>query len=371
MKKSLRLISLILAVIMVIPAMSSCSSTKKRDIYAIGDVSITDDVYRYYLSYYKSYYVRYFSDIEDTEEGWKKEVKEGITAEKYVMDIVDKRMKRYVAALKLYKDYKLKLSDSAKTEIEDTIEQQIEYYGGRAELGNALLNSCNINIDTLEEVYEIEKKIQQLSEYLYGQNGINAITDAQLDEFYKEKYSRIKYLYFDKVNKYVYNDDGSIKYTSSGEYQTVALTDEEKKELEEKAKQAYENAVNGKNFNDLIKIYNTPDMDYTDKCPDGYYISSGSYTSSYEYTLISKGMKMEVGDIEFAEDDYAYYVIAKYSLVDKAYKTDKTGQLDSIEKNAIESFFSKLLEAESVNAVVDSEYLSKIKLINIGKSISV
>ncbi|MBE6543806.1 MAG: hypothetical protein E7675_05355 [Ruminococcaceae bacterium] len=371
MKRITKIVAIALVALMLVPQMASCSNSSKRSIYSVGDVSITDDLYRYWLSYYKSYYAKYFSDIEDTEEGWQKEVTEGITAEKYVMDVVDKRMKMYAAALNLYEEYGLELSDSAKAEIASAIEGQIEYYGGRSALGNALRNSCNITIDTLEDVYEVEKKVQQLSDFLYGEYGISKINDQQLDQYYKDNFSRIKYLYFDKVNKYIYNDDGSIKVNSAGKYQTQALTEEEKKEVEKKAKEALENALSGKDFNDLIKIYNTPDMDYSSTLPDGYYVSAESYTSSYVYTLVSKSMKMKVGDIELAEDDYAYYVIAKYELVDKAYKTDKTGQLEHIEKYAIESYYNKLLEEKAKEVTVDTDYLSKIKLVNIGGSVNI
>ncbi len=371
MKKSVKILSFILAIIMVVLPLTSCKGSKKTDVYSLGGVSITDDLYRYWLSYYKSYYAKYFSDIKDTPEGWKTEVTEGVTAEEYVMDMVDKRMKLYIAAMKLFKDYDLELSVAAELEIAQNIEEQIEYYGGRAALGNALKNSCNITIEGLEQVYSIEKMVQQLSAYLYGENGVTPVTDEQIDAYYKENFSRVKYLYFDKVNKYVYNEDGSIKTSSSGAYLTEELTQDEKKELEKTAKAAYEQALKESDFNKLIKLYNTPDMDYTKSCPDGYYISSGSYTSSYVYTLVSKGMKMKPGEIEFAEDEYAYYVIAKYDLIEKAYKTDESGQLDYIDKYTAEDLFSKLLEKEAEGVTVNTDYISKVKLVDIGKNINV
>ena len=147
------------------------------------------------------------------------------------------------------------------------------------------------------------------------------------------------------------------------------ISEEEIKEVEAKAKEALGHAKDGRDFNELIKMYNTPDMDYTKTCPDGYYVSSGSYTSSYVYTLVSNGMKMNVGDIEFYEDEYAYYVIAKYELINEAYKTD--AQLEYMAKYAAESFFNKLLEEKSQGVVRDEDYLSKIKLINIGNSVNI
>jgi hypothetical protein len=108
-------------------------------------------------------------------------------------------------------------------------------------------------------------------------------------------------------------------------------------------------------------------MDFSTTCPDGYYVSSASYTSSYVYTLVSNGMKMNAGDIEFFEDDYAYYVIAKYDLIEKAYKTDE--QLQYIDKYAAESYFNKLLEETSKDVVRDEDFISKVRLINIGDSV--
>ena len=70
-------------------------------------------------------------------------------------------------------------------------------------------------------------------------------------------------------------------------------------------------------------------MDYTKDYPDGYTVSSSSYTSVYVYTIVSKDFPMENGDIIFAEDDYAYYVIAKYPLIDGAYKDSEDDQFSA------------------------------------------
>lgn len=370
MKKYIRAVALLLSVIMVIPCMYGCAE-KKRVIYSIGNAEITEDLYRYWLSYYKSYYDRYFEDIEDTKEGWQIEISEGVTAEQYVKDMVDERMKMYVCALYLYDEYDLEFSSSAKDYITATIEEQIEYYGGRAAFENALYRSCNISIEGLEKTYEIESKVSQLQQYLYGKGGVEEVSDEMLDKYYQDNYSRIKYLYFDRENKYVYDDEGEIKKNSSGEYMTEALTDAEKEAVKAKAEEAYEKAKEGVDFNDLIAVFNTPDMNFAQTHPDGFYISGNSYSAKYVYTLVSEGMSMKTGEIKLVEDEYAFYVIAKFGLINGAYKNDETNQFESFESYAVQYFYEEHLKALFDKVTVDSDYISKLGVMDVGTSVNV
>lgn len=370
MKKCIKIVAFVLAVIMLVPCFGGCAE-KKRAVYSIDGITITDDLYRYWLSYYKSYYDKYFYDIEDSEEGWKVEISDGLTAEEYVKKMVDERMKLYICALKLYDEYELELTSEAEAYIESTIEEQIDYYGGRSAFENALYRSCNITIDGLKKTYEIESKVGQLQEYLYGEKGIIRVSNDMLEEYYQSNYSRIKYLYFDRVNKYVYDENGEIKTDVSGKYVTEALTDAEKEEIKKKAEEAYAKATAGEDFNSLIKAYNTSDMNFTETNPDGFYISANSYSSKYVYTIVSEGMNMKAGEIKLVEDEYAYYVIAKYGLISQAYVSDETGQFESISSYAMQYYYEKTLKEMFDQVTVDTEYTSKLGLMDIGASVNI
>lgn len=370
MKKSIKIIALILVVIMLLPCFSGCGE-KKRAVYSIDGIEITEDLYRYWLSYYKSYYDKYFYDIEDSEEGWQIKVSEDMTAEQYVKKMVDERMKLYVCALKLYDEYELELTSEAEAYIESTVEEQIEYYGGRAAFENALIRSCNITIDGLKKTYEIETKVGQLQEYLYGEKGIIRVSNEMLEQYYQANYSRIKYLYFDRVNKYVYDDKGEIKTDVSGKYMTEALTDAEKEEIKKKAEEAYSKAIAGEDFNTLIKTYNTSDMNFTQTNPDGFYISANSYSSKYVYTLVSEGMQMKAGEIKLVEDEYAFYVVAKYGLITEAYANDETGQFESLSSYAIQYYYEKTLKDMFDQVVINSEYVSELGIMDVGASVNI
>lgn len=371
MRRTFKITSLLLALIFLLSPLVGCSSEKKRAIYSIDGIEITEDLYRYWLSYYKSYYDKYFVDIDDSEEGWKTEISDGVTAEQYVKNLVDERMKFYVCALKLYDEYDLELSDSEEQYIEKTISDQIDYYGGRSAFENALYRSCNITVSGLKKTYEIESKVGKLQDYLYGEYGISKITDADVDDYYHSNYSRIKYLYFDRQNKYVYDENGEIRKNLNGSYMTEELSEAEKADIKNKAEIALDKAKNGEDFNELISAYNTVDMDFTKTAPDGFYISSNSYSSKYVYTLVSEGMSMEIGEIKLVEDEYAYYVIAKYGLVSEAYKNDETGQFESISSYVIQDKYKELLSKMFGDVTVNTEYINSISLMDLGKSINI
>ena len=370
MKTAKKIITALLLLSMLICPLISCSGNGVA-VFRYRNTTLSDDVYRYWLSYYKTYYSTYFSDITDSQEGWQKEVSEGLTAEEYVIDTVNDRMKLYTVALELCSEYSISLSSEEKQAVNTQIDSLIDSFGGRSILENYLSRSANIGISTLKEVYTIERKIAKLNSYLYGEKGTQKLTQEQLDEFYNSHYSRIKYLYFDKQNKYVLDEDGNIVQGSSGKYELEALTPEEKKELAKKVATALSEAKSGEDFNTLIEKYNTPDMKYTEKYPNGFYISSTSYTSSEVYTLVSNGMKLKAGDIEMVEDDQAYYIIAKYELEDKMYEKDEQNQFESFNKDAIEYYFSQFLYEKFDDIEINSDFLSRVSIGDVGNSISI
>ncbi len=347
----------------------SCNGSSVK-VFEYGKSYIGDDVYRYWLSYYKTYYTQHFTDVSDTQESWQSEVSEGVTREQYVIDTVNDRMKMYAVALQMFDEYSLSLTSDEKDAINKSIDSLIDSFGSKSVLENYLTRTANVSVSTLKEVYTIEKKISKLNTHLFGDQGIGKLSDNQLDSFYKSNYSRIKYLYFDKQNKYVLDGEGNLIQNSSGTYETQPLTEEEKEELKNRVDEALLAAQSGEDFNALIEKYNTPDMRYSEKYPNGFYISSTSYTSSEVYTLVSNGIKMDEGKIELFEDDSAYYIIAKYELEDKMYSKDADGQFASFENEAKEFYFSSMLSERTDDVKLNEDFLSKVKISDVGKNMS-
>ena len=129
----------------------------------------------------------------------------------------------YLTALTLFDEYKLSLTSDEKAAVQAQIDKFVESYGGKSKLEAALKSSSNITVDTLKDVFTIEKKVAKLNTFLYGDGGQTPLTDEQLNSFYKSNYARVKYIYTDKNKEYLYNEDGSIKSGADGNYATVEI----------------------------------------------------------------------------------------------------------------------------------------------------
>ncbi|MBQ8912050.1 MAG: hypothetical protein IJY89_05725, partial [Clostridia bacterium] len=192
-KRCVRVVSLLLAVVALLFCAPACSSEKTKAVMELDGVTIGADVYRYWLSTFKYYFDTQYKDIEDTIECWNKEMEDGTTIGEYVEDYTLQYAKSVLCALKLYKQYDLKLSDSVIETIDGTIADLVKYQYGdsKSAFNNALMSTYGMDMKGLRRAFLMEAKVDAVESYLFSEGGKEAPTAEELDAFYKEHYMRI------------------------------------------------------------------------------------------------------------------------------------------------------------------------------------
>lgn len=361
MKKVLSLICVVALVLSLASCFVSCSSQKKAMEYK--GYSISEGMYSYWLNSWKDYYVDYYSDISDTNEYWSAVNSSGVTNERFLTEQIETRIYYYLVAQKLFDDYDLELDKETVDAIESDINDQTEYYGSKSAFNDFLASEYGINISTLRKIYEIEDKYTAVFNYLYGTEGKNTSTPDELDEYYREYYVRVKYVMFFNSVKYKYDENGNkITNPTTGYYEFVDLTEEEKIQAKTDANAVFEAVKGGENIDTYMDKY-MKDFGYDkEKTPNGYYISPDNYTA-HTADVTSAALEMKVGEVRFIENETCYFVVQKFDLIDKAYSTDP----DSLQFSDLVSYSNNLKFSKEFNGYISdivkyNEITDKYKL---------
>ena len=393
-KLTLRVAAALLIAAMLILPLASCSSGKKMLTLKIDGktYSISANIYELMLSATKGNLDAYnytinsirpsqdaFWDIMDTYDGATMETANDFYRKKVLEDC-----KSYLLALYLFDQYQLELTESAKEEIEDLMDELIKTDGdGSKTKLNSVLAAYGVNYRILKEYYTIKAKFKAVQDHIYSTTGPN-VKNEYLKEnyvhFYQLFLANYTYVYetdvngdviyyntstnqilyketefrhqlsnglyeTDKKGNTIYytdvtrthisydtvNGQPSYKIDEDGEsYVTKPMTDEELDELVERANDLYQD-LQGVSLDSFISRANTESDDtqaaiYT----DGYYLQKGmDYSASgqgYMYldtiveTLSSADVK--VGDVVMISSPSGYHILMKCAPTDKAYELE-------------------------------------------------
>lgn len=311
--RTIRVLCAVMALILCLGGMAGCSSSGDV-VMELDGQSITANMYAFWLSRYKAFFVYYYMNNTDDTQMWDTPIDEsGTTLNETFTGYVKDNARTYVAALYLYNQYGLKLSDSAKTEIEADLAELVSAAGSKSAL-NAELANYAVNYDILKEIYTIEAKVNQLQNYMFADNGPNALTDAQKDDYYTSNYARIKHIFVSTGAKYVTDEKGDYTTDENGDILTVELTEEEKAAQKAKAEEVVAKLTAGEDFETLLPTY-TEDT-ATGIYPNGYYFTR---SSNYVDEVIEATFEMEVGEWRCVESELGYHIIKRLALEDGGY----------------------------------------------------
>ena len=390
-----RLICLALAVIMIALSVCSCANRVEKPILKCKGQAISLATYEFLLSRMKGTLARNKYDVNPVSEFWtEKHPGSDLTNEEYYNKSVLDSCKNYLAALVIFEEEGLVLSNAALASIEEEIAFYIDYdCNGSQEKLDTLLSKFGTDTDGLREIYTIEAKYQAVIQALYGLDG-SQIADSVKEEYYRDNYYRFKQIlvsnfyykymtddsgnvmYFDpETSKPLYDEAGSYKYTDDGkrvvdEYGVAIRYDEEGNILydDENGLPAPKSDEKG---NAIKYEYTEAEMQervakmngFVESCrgnasafeaqipewqifegaedyyPDGYYLSDLERSAYPENMLeiLEKLKVMEVGDISVIESESGYHVIMKYEL-------DKGKYSDSDYAEWFKSFNQSLID---------------------------
>lgn len=424
-----RFVALALAVVLCVIPLVSCAEAVKDPVMEYGGEKISLEMYEFLLSRMKGTLARQGIDVSATSAFWDETHKgSGLTNEQYYNKAVLESCKNYLAALAMFKEEGMKLSDAKLEAIEEEISFYIEYDGkGEEEKLDLILSKYGTSTAGLRKIYEIEAKYNAIVSSIYGTNA-SQIAGNVKDEHYKANYYRFKQIvianyyyeyivdadgntmYFDSESgKPVYDSKGEYHYDSEGnrildEYKVAIRYDEDGNILYDKEKgrpaptkdengraiehkyteeqmieraskiEAIVNAAANKNFaafeSEMPNWYVY--VGAGEYCPDGYYLSdieSGIYDEVMDSILATlKGM--QIGEVKVVESVSGYHIIMRYELdagkYDNSEYAEWFGEFDS-------SLTSKLFLEKCGKYVdkveLDAENIAKAKSIrNVGSN---
>ncbi|MBE6618449.1 MAG: hypothetical protein E7626_01535 [Ruminococcaceae bacterium] len=365
MKKYLRILAFILALLALPFQFASCSRRSKVVLELDGH-EISEGMYSYWMNNWKDYFLTYYSDVKDTPEYWASLNDTGVTNEEYISSQIETRIRFYLVGMVLFDELGLELSDEAEKSIKDTVNEQIAHYESRSEYTKMLKEDYGITLKEMKAVFRAEEQYNAVLKYLYDDtSGVETATADELEAYYNTYYARVKYVMFLKNVRYVYNDDGTRKTDSTGRYLTEELSDSEKDEVVSKAQSVYAEALGGADMNALMEKYMKEFGFDLASTPNGFYVSADDYLS-HSAAVTSAALEMEVGEVKLCENDDCYYVVKKLELPEKGYASPTdSGQFKNfvsyVNNEKLSKKFSQRAEGIKENTEITDKYiLSKI-----------
>lgn len=226
-KKNVKILSIILAFVMVALLLCSCSTNRRTVAKDESGNKISVAMYSLMTSLLKgdlAYYITYNYGSYNSSEFWNT-VTDGetqMTYKEYYTYIVDEKVKMYLAALTLFDELGLSLTDAEIDAIDEELEEYIKNDGdGSKNILNQILGEYGANYKTLREYKIMNAKITKLEAQLYGSNA-SQISDSAKQDFLEENYVAFKQILFPtfaysyETDKY--GDDIYFSVDADGEY---------------------------------------------------------------------------------------------------------------------------------------------------------
>jgi len=358
MKSIKKILSLLLIVAMLCPMLASCGNKFGTPIMTLGDVSISENMLEFWLSRYKAYFVQYYMDGKDKASFWEETVtgSDKTWNETFTEFIVD-NAKTYLAALYLFDELGLSIGKNVEEEIDNEIKELLDGQAdGNKKQFNEILSQYGVNMEILRELYLIEKKIEFLQEYLYGDNGIEKISSSVKTKYYEDNYVRIKHIFLYTGKRPVVKDNGEYEYNDQGYVKYRNMTAEEDKAVKERAETYYKALTDSaEDFDDLL-LYYGEDVAARDEYPNGFYFTE---SSTYFKSVLDAAFDMNVGEYRMVTSESGIHIIKKLELEKNGYSiAANTDFFTDFESNLISKTFNARLEEYKKLIEVDAERLA-------------
>ncbi len=393
-KLFMRAAALLLVVLMFALPLASCACGKKMLTLKVDGktYSLSVNLYELMCSAMKGTLMAYnytleghrpsqdaYWEIMDTYDGKTME-----TSDSFYRKNVLENCKAYLVSLYLFDKYELALSESAKKEIEETMDELVKTdgEGSKAKL-NSVLANYGVNYNMLKEYYTIKAKFQAVQDHIYSTMGPN-VKGEYLNEnyvhFYQIFLANYTYvyetdkngdtIYYDTTtNQILYKKTEFTQTTASGKTETdskgniIYYTDVTRTHISydsEKGQPSYKIDKDGESYvtkpmtedeldklveraNDLTqslqgvskdtfvaKVSSESDDTQAAIYTDGYYLQKGvDFSASgedfmYLDTIVEQLSSADVkdGDVIMIASPSGYHILMKCAPTEKAYELE-------------------------------------------------
>jgi len=289
-------------------AFFACSGKKEAAMRLEGE-SVSEAVYAYYLACYKQYWLSALGQTDDPS-FWQTE-NEGVTNADRLTEISEEAIKKRLVCCYLFNKSGLKLTDSELYSVDKMIagiKASLEDKNGIE--NDEVFKKLNVGESDLKEVLIMDSKVGAYQDYLYGENGVDKITDAEREEYYKNNYYRFELLYL-MNSDFVRDENGNIVYDGDKNAKVTEISDERYEEKLALAKDILEKVRNGGDIREFIE-------EYSEQLEKGDYKNGHYLCSVNEYgTVISAAvMKLKTGETGLLQLPTGIYIIQRTELDD-------------------------------------------------------
>lgn len=393
-KLFMRAAALLLVILMLALPLASCAGGKKMLTLKVDGktYSISVNLYELMCSAMKGTLMAYnytleghrpsqdaYWEIMDTYDGKTME-----TSDSFYRKNVLENCKAYLVSLYLFDKYELELSEGAKKEIEETMDELVKTdgEGSKAKL-NSVLANYGVNYNMLKEYYTIKAKFKAVQDHIYSTMGPN-VKGEYLNEnyvhFYQIFLANYTYvyetdkngdtIYYDTTtNQILYKKTEFTQTTASGKTETdskgnvIYYTDVTRTHISydsEKGQPSYKIDKDGESYvtkpmtedeldklveraNDLTqslqgvskdafvaKVSSESDDTQAAIYTDGYYLQKGvDFSASgedfmYLDTIVEQLSSADVkdGDVIMIASPSGYHILMKCAPTEKAYELE-------------------------------------------------
>ena len=230
---------------------------------------------------------------------------------------------------------------------------------------------------TTDQLYEyllLVEKSSAIVEYLYGDNGVEAVNETDKENYYKEYFKGYQYIMFDMNNKVVLDEDGSKVRTTTtdsdgntvvnDEYKTEKMTDEEKDEKALLPDKVLKLINEGGDFAELAAEYS--DSYLSVKYKDGVFVTSSILTEAAAKEKIDALEEGEVSEVITVGDGEYSYIVKRVPLIEKVYDEELHPEyvdlFDGYTGSVQDEKYSKLIEKYVDSVTVDEEVINGLSM---------
>lgn len=323
MKKPVKIIALLMAVIMLAAIFAACDKKPANEYFnvvmKVNGVDITAGEYLFYLSEIKES-IRSIDPVRAASEYWKLPYGDtGYNNKDFVIKSTKEKAINRVVLDGKFKEYGLKLSKSDLDTMEmlmDSFKMNFDYSDIKKadKLFREELTNSGLTYDVFYSMQSLGAKAQTMINEFYGAGKQYEITQDEIKAYYDENYTRVKHILIS------YNDSNGKKFTGEALDEAKALADS-----------AYDRAMAGESFEALVTELSEDSG--SKSYPDGYIFSANETT--FPMNFVEAAFDMEVGEIRFIETVYGYHIV-------KSYDINETTTLFDIKHDAVYDEMSKL-----------------------------
>ncbi len=300
MKIFSRIVAAVLAVCMILP-FTACSGDTSW-VYDYDGEKINGGLYiAFTISAYTQ--VSAHEDYDSKKDIFEQKLDDK-TAEQWIKDKAAEMADEYIATNRKFDELGLSLTDSEKNEVKNSVDNVWSMYG-------AMYEDNGVGKESYQKLVETQQKRQKIFMKYYGEGGLEEVPVEQLEKHFKENFASVNIF--------------SISLNSGDK-----LTDEKKKENEEREKKAkeYVDLINSgdKTFNEVrdMATHMLAGTKHDEKNKDDV-IKKDDETKTYvhiESTSPSEKFVKSIfndvkvgGEAKLLKEGSTYYIVKRYDVM--------------------------------------------------------